>query len=169
MHETNILEEIPESIKSLLPKTSPMPHLRGSLRVKTSAKLRNLLKSKTENAMINLLHELPFVKYLPSYTLQDICHIIKEQTFKKHETILKQGDTINNIYIVKSGSFIFTINHESISHVSQDINSFIRYQSITEEPFLEKRKYELTGKIKNNEEIPIYIYIYIYIVLNINF
>ena len=158
MHETNILEEIPESIKSLLPKASPMPPLRGSLRVKTRAKLRNLLKSKTENAMINLLHELPFVKYLPSYTLQDICHIIKEQTFKKHETILKQGDTINNIYIVKSGSFIFTINHESISHVSQDINSFIRYQSITEEPFLEKRKYELTGKIKNNEEIPIFIY-----------
>jgi CRP-like cAMP-binding protein len=158
MHETNILEEIPESIKSLLPKASPMPPLRGSLRVKTRAKLRNLLKSKTENAMINLLHELPFVKYLPSYTLQDICHIIKEQTFKKHEIILKQGDTINNIYIVKSGSFIFTINHESISHVSQDINSFIRYQSITEEPFLEKRKYELTGKIKNNEEIPIFIY-----------
>ena len=42
--------------------------------------------------------------------------------------------------------------------MSQDINSFIRYQSITEEPFLEKRKYELTGKIKNNEEIPIFIY-----------
>ena len=158
MQETNILEAIPESVHSLLPKTESIPPLRGSLRVKTRARQKSQLKAKTENAMINLLLELPFVKFLPSYTLQDICHFIKLQSFKNHEIILKQGDPINNLYIVKSGSFIFTINHEAISHVSRDINSFIRYQSITEEPFLEKRKYELTGKIKNNEEIPIFIY-----------
>ena len=42
--------------------------------------------------------------------------------------------------------------------MSQDIHSFIQYQAITEEPFLEKRKYELIGKIKNKEQIPIFIY-----------
>jgi hypothetical protein len=42
--------------------------------------------------------------------------------------------------------------------MSQDIHSFIQYQAITEEPFLEKRKYELKGKIVNNEQIPIFIY-----------
>ena len=158
MQEINILEKNPDSIKSLLPQTSPIPQYRGSVRVKTKARLKNQIKSKAENAMINLLQELPFVKHLPSYTLQDICQIIKEQTFKKHEIILKQGEPMNNLYIVKSGSFIFSINHKSTANVSQDINSFIRYQSITYEPFLEKRKYELTGKINNNEEIPLFIY-----------
>ena len=158
MQEINILEKNPDSIKSLLPQTSPIPQYRSSVRVKTKARLKNQIKSKAENAMINLLQELPFVKHLPSYTLQDICQIIKEQTFKKHEIILKQGEPINNLYIVKSGSFIFSINHKSTANVSQDINSFIRYQSITYEPFLEKRKYELTGKINNNEEIPLFIY-----------
>ncbi|MBQ2132331.1 MAG: hypothetical protein II431_13455, partial [Prevotella sp.] len=46
---------------------------------------------------------------------------ISEYHYKIHEVVLKQGDPITNLYIVKSGSFIFKINHESISSVSQDI------------------------------------------------
>jgi len=158
MQEINNIEEIQESNQPLSSNTMPVPSLRGSARLKTRAKQKFQIKSKAEITKINLLLELPFIKVLPSYILQNICRLITEQSFKNKDIILKQGDPINNLYIVKSGSFIFTINHESISPVSQDINSFIRYQFITDEPFLEKRKYELTGKIKNNEEIPIFIY-----------
>lgn len=77
---------------------------------------------------------------------------------KKNELVLIQGDPISNLYIVKSGSFICLINHLSISDISYDINSFIQYQNITKEPFLEDRKYELNGRIKNNEQIPLFIY-----------
>ena len=158
MQETNKIEEIQESNQPLSSNTLPVPPLRGSARMSMRAKQKFQVKSNAEITKINLLLELPFIKILPSYILQNICRLIKEQSFKNKEIILKQGEPINNLYIVKSGSFIFTINHESISPVSQDINSFIRYQSITDEPFLEKRKYELTGQIKNNEEIPIFIY-----------
>lgn len=115
-------------------------------------------KSKKRNSVIDLLLELPFINILPPYTIQEIYHSITQQNYRKNEVVLNQGDTISNLYIVKSGSFILTINHESITKVSQDIYSFIKYQSITEEPFLEKRKYELDGKIKNNEQVSVFIY-----------
>ena len=158
MQEENEIIEIPKPNDQILPITSPNPQPRGSAKIRTRTKLKIQNKSKTENAMISLLLDLPFTKILPSYVIQDISHLIEERIYKKSDVILRQGEPINNLYIIKSGSFIFTINHESISQVSQDINSFIRYQSITEEPFMEKRKYELTGKIKNNEQIPIFIY-----------
>ena len=158
MQEENEIIEIPKPNDQILPITSPNPQSRGSAKIRTRTKLKIQNKSKTENAVISLLLDLPFTKILPSYVIQDISHLIEEKIYKKSDVILKQGEPINNLYIIKSGSFIFTINHESISQVSQDINSFIRYQSITEEPFMEKRKYELTGKIKNNEQIPIFIY-----------
>ena len=125
---------------------------------KQKAKTKRKTKSMSNNSILNLLLEFPFIKILPSYVIQEISHSITEQKCLKHEIVLKQGDPITNLYIVKSGSFIFTINHESIAQVSQDIHSFIQYQAITEEPFLEKRRYELTGKIKNYEQIPIFIY-----------
>ena len=125
---------------------------------KTRTKTRNLKNAKIENAIINLLLEVPSIKLLPGYTIQDLYHSITEKHYRNHEIILKQGDPISNIYIVKSGSFLFTINHESISQLSQDIHSFIQYQEITKEPFLEKRKHELTGQYKNNEQIGIFIY-----------
>ena len=121
-------------------------------------KQKHHIRSTNDNNIINLLLDFPFIKILPSYIIQEIHHSITEQQFRIHEVVLKQGDPISNLYIVNSGSFIFTINHESIAQMSQDIHSFIQYQAITEEPFLEKRKYELNGKIINNEQIPIFIY-----------
>ena len=115
-------------------------------------------KAKPINEVISLLLELECTKILPSFVIREIQKSITEHHYIIHETVLKQGDPINNLYIVKSGSFLFTINHESIAQVSQDIYSFIHYQAITQEPFVEKRRYELTGKIQNKEQIPIFIY-----------
>ena len=116
-------------------------------------------KSNSSNdSVLNLLIEIPFMKLLPIYTIQDICRLISIKTYKKNEFVLKQGDPISNLYIVKSGSFLCTINRLSSSNISHDINSFAHYQNITNEPFLEERKYELKGKITNNEEIPLFIY-----------
>ena len=78
--------------------------------------------------------------------------------YKKNEYVLKQNEPISNIYIVKSGSFISSMNYLSVSKILYNINSFIQYQDITNEPFLEERKYELDGKIKNNEQIYLFIY-----------
>ena len=125
---------------------------------KSKLKPKHHVRSANDNNIINLLLDFPFIKILPSYIIQEIHHSITEQHFRIHEVVLKQGDPISNLYIVNSGSFIFTINHESIAQMSQDIHSFIQYQAITEEPFLEKRKYELNGKIVNTEQIPIFIY-----------
>ena len=132
---------------------------RGEIKRRISRrKTRNYKNIRNENAIINLILEVPYIKLLPSYIIQDLYHSITEKHYRKHEIVLKQGEPISNIYIVKSGTFIFTINHESIYQVSQDINSFIQYQEITKEPFLERRKHELTGHFKNNEEIGIFIY-----------
>ena len=111
-----------------------------------------------DNTLINLLLEIPIIKILPSYTIQDICHSISSQKYKKNEIVLKQGDPITGIYIVKTGSFLFSINYSLSSNISHDINSFIQYQNITNEPFLEERKYELEGKITNNQQILLLIY-----------
>ena len=108
--------------------------------------------------LLNLLSEIPFIKLLPTYTIQDICRLISLKTYKKNEFVLKQGESISNLYIVKSGSFLCTINRLSSSNISHDINSFDQYQNITNEPFIEERKYELKGKIQNNEEISLFIY-----------
>ena len=115
-------------------------------------------KNNDNDTIINLLIEIPFIKILPTYVIQEICHSISMQKYKKNEYAIKQGEPISNIYIVKSGSFLFSINHQSISNISHNINSFIRYQNITNEPFLEERKYELEGKITNNQQIFLYIY-----------
>ena len=55
---------------------------------------------------INLIIEIPFIKILPTYAIQDICHSISTKKYKKNEYVLKQGEPISNIYIVKTGSFI---------------------------------------------------------------
>ena len=124
-------------------------------------KENNIFKNTNNNSnegIINLLIEIPFVKILPTYAIQDICHLCSTKKYKKNELVIKQGEPISNLYIVKSGSFISSINHLSVSNISYDINSFIQYQNITNEPFLEERKYELEGKITNNEQIPLFIY-----------
>ena len=115
-------------------------------------------KGKPINEVINLLLELDCIKILPSFVIREIYKSITEHHYRIHQTVLNQGDPIDNLYIIKSGSFLLTINHESIAQVSQDIYSFIHYQAITQEPFVEKRRYELTGKISNKEQIPIFIY-----------
>ena len=111
-------------------------------------------KTKVINEVINFLHEFDFIQILPSFIIREIHKSIKEQHYRIHQTVLEQGEPINNLYIVKSGSFLLTINHEAIAQVSQDIYSFTHYQAITQEPFVEKRRYELTGKIQNKEIIP---------------
>ena len=116
------------------------------------------LNNNSNENNINLLIEIPYLKILPTYAIQDICHLIYTKKYKKNEYVLKQGEQISNIYIVKSGSFISSINYSSISNISYDINSFIHYQNITNEPFLEERKYELDRKMKNNQIISLFIY-----------
>ena len=101
MQETNKIEEIQESNQPLSSNTLPVPPLRGSARMSMRAKQKFQVKSNAEITKINLLLELPFIKILPSYILQNICRLIKEQSFKNKEIILKQGEPINNLYIVK--------------------------------------------------------------------
>ena len=119
----------------------------------------NINNKKIDNDMIiNLLLEIPMIKILPAYIIQEICHSILTQKYKKNEYVLKQGEPISNIYIVKSGSFMFSINHQSILNIGHDINVFIQYQNITNEPFSEERKYELKGKMTNNQQMDLFIY-----------
>ena len=115
-------------------------------------------KTPIDNSIINLLLEIPFIKILPSYTIQDICHALSSKNYQKSEIVLRQGDPISNIYIIKKGSFKVCINYCSSINISQDINSFIKYQNITNEPFLEERKYELEGKLTNHQQLPLFIY-----------
>ena len=130
------------------------------MEINNNDKNKDIKKENNINndSIINLLIEIQFIKILPTYIIQDICHSISTQKYKKNEYVIKQGDPISNIYIVKSGTFISLINHLSISNISHDINSFIQYQNITNEPFLEERKYELKGQITNNEQISLFIY-----------
>jgi len=118
----------------------------------------NYEKASIDNSIINLLLEIPFIKILPSYTIQDLCHAISFNKYKKSEIVLRQGDPISNMYIIKAGSFKVSINHCSSLSISQDINSFIKYQNITNEPFLEDRKYELEGKLTKHQQLPLFIY-----------
>lgn len=115
-------------------------------------------KKPGDNPIINLLLEMPFMRLLPSYIIQEIYRSIHEQNFKNNEKVISQGDPITDLYIVKSGSFLLTINHVSIFELTSDIYSFMRYQEITKEPFLEGRKYELEGKITKKEDIKLFIY-----------
>ena len=130
------------------------------MEINNNDKNKDIKKENNINndSIINLLIEIQFIKILPTYIIQDICHSISTQKYKKNEYVIKQGEPISNIYIVKSGTFISLINHLSTSNISHDINSFIQYQNITNEPFLEERKYELKGQITNNEQISLFIY-----------
>ena len=119
----------------------------------------NINDKKIDNDMIiNLLLEISFIKILPSYMIQEICHSILTQKYKKNEYVIKQGEPISNLYIVKSGSFMSSINHQSVLNIGHNINVFIQYQNITNEPFSEERKYELKGKMTNNQQIDLFIY-----------
>ena len=61
-------------------------------------KTRNYKNIRNENSIINLILEVPYIKLLPSYIIQDLYHSITEKHYRKHEIVLKQGEPISNIY-----------------------------------------------------------------------
>ena len=103
-------------------------------------------------------YEIPIIKELPFTTIKLLNNEFIRKAYKKNEYIIKQGEQINNIYLIIKGSFILTLNHCREYNVEQDIDTFIKYQNITEEPFNTDRNYEIKGKINKNEEIELFIY-----------
>ena len=116
----------------------------------------NIIKSN-EN-IFDLLMEIPIMKELPFTIIKLLNNEFIKKEYKKNEYIIKQGEEINDIYLIIKGSFVLTLNHCREYKVEQDIDTFIKYQNITEEPFNTDRNYEIKGKINKNEEIELFIY-----------
>ena len=113
---------------------------------------------KPNENIFDLLMEIPIIKELPFATIKLLNNEFIKKVYKKNEYIIKQGEEINDIYLIIKGSFVLTLNHCREYNVEQDIDTFIKYQNITEEPFNTDRNYEIKGKINKNEEIELFIY-----------
>ena len=119
---------------------------------------QNLRKTKEGEKVLDLLIEIPLIKELSFTVIKQISHEFTKKYFKKNEYVIKQGEPINDIYLILKGSFVLTLNHYISYDVEPDIDTFIKYQNITNEPFNTDRNYEITGKIKKKEEIELFIY-----------
>lgn len=113
---------------------------------------------KAGEKVLDLLIEIPLIKELPFTLIKQISHEFTKKSYKKKEYVLKQGDPINDIYLILKGGFTITLNHYREYDVEQDIDTFIKYQNITCEPFNTDRNYEIKGKINKKEEIELFIY-----------
>ena len=120
--------------------------------------LENNNNIKPNENIFDLLMEIPIIKELPFATIKLLNNEFIKKVYKKNEYIIKQGEEINDIYLIIKGSFVLTLNHCREYNVEQDIDTFIKYQNITEEPFNTDRNYEIKGKINKNEEIELFIY-----------
>ena len=115
------------------------------------------LKQNTFNKL-DIISEIPFIKNLNNVMRNELAQILKEKSYKLNEYLIKQNDPINDIFIILKGKFILSLNHQIEFSIEHDIDTFINYQNITKEPFNVDRKYELTGKINNKNEINLIIY-----------
>ena len=115
------------------------------------------LKQNTFNKL-DIISEIPFIKNLNYVMRNELAQILKEKSYKLNEYLIKQNDPINDIFIILKGKFILSLNHQIEFNIEHDIDTFINYQNITKEPFNVDRKYELTGKINNKNEINLIIY-----------
>lgn len=118
----------------------------------------NFQKTKEGEKVLDLLIEIPLIKELTFTVIKQISHEFTKKYYKKNEYVIRQGEPINDIYIILKGSFILSLNHNISYDVEPDIDTFIKYQNITGEPFNIDRNYEITGKIKRMEEIELFIY-----------
>ena len=108
--------------------------------------------------IIDLLIEIPLIKELSFNIIKQISHEFIKKYYKKNEYVIKQGEPINDIYLILKGSFVITLNHYIEYEVEPDIDTFIKYQNITGEPFNTNRNHEIKGKINKIEEIELFIY-----------
>ena len=113
---------------------------------------------KEGQKVLDLLIEIPLIKELTFTVIKQISHEFIKQYYKKSEYVIKQGDPINDIYLILKGSFAITLNHYIEYDVEPDIDTFMKYQNITDEPFNTDRNYEIKGKINKIEEIELFIY-----------
>ena len=122
---------------------------------------KTLLNSNTKKAVnkkLEIISQIPFFQDLPLNAFNLLLDKLKEKSYKKNEFVIKQNDSINNIFLILKGKFILSINHNVQFDIQHDINTFINYQNITHEPFNSDRNYEIAGNIKCNNELVLFIY-----------
>ena len=116
------------------------------------------IKSQDINKKLEIISEIPLFNDLSYGLFSFLNEELKEKHYKKNEYVIKQNDPINDIYLTIKGKFILTLNHQIEYDVEHDINTFIKYQNITSEPFNNDRGYEITGKMDFKNELDLFIY-----------
>ena len=116
------------------------------------------IKSQDINKKLEIISEIPLFNDLSYGLFSFLNEELKEKHYKKNEYVIKQNDPINDIYLTIKGKFILTLNHQIEYDVEHDINTFIKYQNITSEPFNNDRGYEITGKMNFKTELDLFIY-----------
>jgi len=71
------------------------------------------------------------------------------------EVVVKQGDPIENFYLIRSGKFSVDFVHKNKIQTGFNINYF---NEINNERFTTKRRSELTGIYDADEELKVLIY-----------
>jgi len=86
-----------------------------------------------------------------------LVNLFQKKTCVYGDIITKQGDFINDLYLIKSGQFSVEYTYEN-----SVINNFgIRYFSqVNHERFSQTRMYEISEKIAANEHLKVSIIIY---------
>ena len=107
--------------------------------------------------IFDLLLQIPVFDNLSQHLIHLLNNKFITKTFHCNEYIIKQNEPINKIYIVRSGSFTLYLNHNKNYIVNNGIETFIRYQNITKEPFNSFRSHEIKGVIEKKELIPLII------------
>ena len=122
-----------------------------------NSSLSPALKQNIYN-ILDIISEIPIIKRLNYIMRNELAKMLKVKSYKYNEYLIKENEPINDIFIVLRGKFITSLNHKYEYNVEHDINTFINYQDITNEPFNIDRNYEITGIINNKNEINIFIY-----------
>ena len=119
--------------------------------------IKNLAKSHSNDIFLLLNSMNHFSTLTPQYKLSMSKHF-KINSFNALQKIHSQNSPIQDIYIVKKGSFSLTFLRKTDSPVEFTLDHFHYYQSISNERFTSSRKYELDGKLSYEEQEKIVIY-----------
>ena len=61
--------------------------------------------SSKSNSFTNVLANVPFFKAFPPWTIEKLAGSIRMQNFGRKQFVYREGDDVDNVYVVKEGDF----------------------------------------------------------------
>ena len=120
--------------------------------------IKKALKKNYLNEIFLLLNSIDALSELTYPYKSSISRYFLIKTLQPGETLLHQGAPMDNIYLVKKGTFSLDLIRNSSFPVLFDIECFLQYQNISKEHFSRERKHEIDGQYNYKEVDRLMVY-----------